>query len=81
MDFDHKKDLCEMVADECDAIISGLYEYQVTYENTRHKGKTSFIPFPIEMPDKPAQDIDIVPENYGSSLDYQKTESFTKGST
>lgn len=74
-----KKELCENVADECDAIISGLYEYQVTYENTRHRGKTSFIPFPIEMPDKPAQDIDIVPDKLRLFVGLPKNRVVYKG--
>lgn len=43
-----KERLNKMVADDCDAIITGLYEYQVCYEKT-FPGKTHYIPLPIEI--------------------------------
>lgn len=43
-----KETLNKYIAKDCDAIVSGLYEYQITYENTEHKHKTQFIPYPIK---------------------------------
>lgn len=43
-----KETLNRLVANDCDWIVSGLYEYWVTYQ--QFKEKMSFIPFPIEMP-------------------------------
>lgn len=43
-----KQRLNEMIARDCDAIVSGLYEYWVTYNAVEElKGKNQFIPFPI----------------------------------
>lgn len=44
-----KEHLNKLIAEDCDAIVTGLYEYQVCYE-PYFKGKTHFIPMPIEMP-------------------------------
>lgn len=43
-----KQSLNEIIAQDCDAIVSGLYEYWATYnEVDTLKGKNHFIPFPI----------------------------------
>lgn len=43
-----KQRLNEMIAKDCDAIISGLYEYWATYNAVEElKEKNQFIPFPI----------------------------------
>lgn len=45
--------LCRYVAEKCDAIVAGLYEYWITYqlaEGGELKQKTVFIPFPVPMP-------------------------------
>lgn len=50
-----KQRLNEMIAHDCDGIVSGLYEYWATYdavESLRHK--MQFIPFPIQCPDTQA---------------------------
>ena len=39
-----------MIADDCDAIVTGLYEYDVCYR-PHFPEKTRFIPFPIKMPE------------------------------
>lgn len=45
-----KERLNKEIAIDCDAIVSGLYEYDVCYR--RHfPAKTHYIPFPIQMPD------------------------------
>ena len=41
-----KEKLNRMIAEDCDAIVSGLYEYQVCYQ-TAFPAKTTFIPYPI----------------------------------
>ena len=61
-----KETLNKMIAEDCDGIVAGLYEYWATYkapqppkgEGCRNEGKgmfedkLKFIPFPIKMPDK-----------------------------
>ena len=47
--------LCRHVAMDSDAIVAGLYEYWVTYQLAEGGGlreKTTFIPFPVAMPEK-----------------------------
>ena len=44
-----KERLNRLIAADCDAIVSGLYEYQVCYERDFAQ-KTRFIPFPIVVP-------------------------------
>ena len=44
-----KERLNQMIADDCDGIVTGLYEYWVCYHPFFPK-KTSYIPYPIEMP-------------------------------
>lgn len=43
-----KQHLNEIIANDCDGIVSGLYEYWVTYQ--QFKNKMVFIPFPIVLP-------------------------------
>lgn len=42
-----KERLNRKIADECDGIVAGLYEYWVCYKDV-FKDKTTFIPFPIK---------------------------------
>lgn len=44
-----KEQLNKYIAEDCDGIITGLYEYQVCYQPI-FPHKTQFIPFPIKMP-------------------------------
>lgn len=74
-----KKDLCELVAKECDAIVSGLYEYQVTYENTEFKDKTFYIPFPIKLPLSVNPNIDIIPKKLRLFVGLPKDRAAYKG--
>ena len=46
----YKKEASIHIANTCDGIISGLYEYDVAYR-TEFPDKTTFIPMPIEMGD------------------------------
>ena len=44
----HKEALNKMIAEDCDGIIAGLYEYYATYKPL-FPDKTTFIPFPIKL--------------------------------
>ena len=44
-----KERLNRYIAEDCDAIVTGLYEYDVCYRPS-FPNKTTFIPFPIKMP-------------------------------
>ena len=48
-----KEKLNRLIAEDCDGIVAGLYEYWVTYQ--QFKDKMRFIPAPIRMPDKLAE--------------------------
>lgn len=48
-----KEKLNRMIAEDCDGIVAGLYEYWVTYQ--QFKEKMQFIPAPIRMPRKLAE--------------------------
>ena len=46
-----KETLCKLVAEDCDGIVAGLYEYWATYNAVSElRDKTVFIPFPINRP-------------------------------
>ncbi|MBQ6964175.1 MAG: glycosyltransferase family 1 protein [Bacteroidaceae bacterium] len=47
-----KEVLNKLIAEDCDGIVAGLYEYWVTYQP--FKEKLRFIPFPIKMPETSA---------------------------
>lgn len=57
-----KERLNKLVAQECDGIISGLYEYHVCYEKAFPE-KTHFIPLPIRIdtPDTPTPEMPNTP--------------------
>lgn len=47
-----KETICRLVAEDCDGIVAGLYEYWATYQEVEAlRDKTTFIPFPVRMPD------------------------------
>ena len=46
----NKERLNRMIANDCDGIVTGLYEYWVCYHPS-FPDKTVFIPYPIEMPE------------------------------
>lgn len=50
-----KEQLNKKIAEDCDGIITGLYEYWVCYKPVFPQ-KTTFIPFPIKMPEKSCTD-------------------------
>jgi glycosyltransferase involved in cell wall biosynthesis len=45
-----KEQLNKMIAEDCDGIITGLYEYWACYQPAFPQ-KTTFIPFPVKMPE------------------------------
>lgn len=45
-----KERLNRMIAEDCDGIVAGLYEYWITYQ--QFKDKLTFIPFPIKLPEE-----------------------------
>ncbi len=49
-----KGDLNIMIAQDCDGIVAGLYEDYICYQ-PHYEKKTTFIPLPIEMPEKEGQ--------------------------
>ena len=54
-----KEKLNKLIANDCDGIVAGLYEYWVTYQ--QFKEKMTFLPFPIKMPEQPARQEDPTP--------------------
>lgn len=50
-----KEKLNKMIAQDCDGIIAGLYEYWACYQ-LAFPQKTTFIPFPIRMPEHSTTD-------------------------
>ncbi len=52
-----KERLNKYIANDCDAIVSGLYEYDVTYRTAGFGSKTTFIPFPIKPSPDPTQTL------------------------
>lgn len=52
-----KELLNKYIANDCDAIVAGLYEYWVCY-HPNFPAKTTFIPFPIELPDTKGNNTD-----------------------
>lgn len=52
-----KEHLNRVIAEDCDGIIAGLYEYYVCY-HPLYPEKTTFIPFPIKIEDKMLQPND-----------------------
>jgi len=50
-----KEQLNKMIAEDCDGIITGLYEYWACYQPLFPQ-KTTFIPFPVKMPENNCTD-------------------------
>lgn len=72
-----KQRLNELIANDCDGIITGLYEYHVCYE-PKFPDKTQFIPFPIVVGDKP--DVcPTPPERLRLFIGINRTRSEYKG--
>lgn len=73
--------LNQRIADDCDGIIAGLYEYYASYQRYfPNRQKLTFIPFPIEVPEIPAAAaIDEVPEKVRFFIGIQRSRSAYKG--
>ena len=48
-----KEQLCKLIANDCDAIIAGLYEYWACYQPL-FPDKTTFIPYPVKPAEQPS---------------------------
>ncbi len=55
-----KEILNKLIADDCDAIVAGLYEYWAIYHPV-FSNKTTFIPFPIKQKEPCAEKRDLFP--------------------
>ena len=71
-----KEQLNKMIAEDCDGIITGLYEYQVCY-NPYFPNKTQFIPFPIQIADVSIQQS--IPQKIRLFVGISKNRSVYKG--
>ena len=65
------------MAEQCDAIVTGLYEYWCCYEPYFPK-KTTFIPFPIVVGEPPII-ADETPEKLNLFIGISKSRSVYKG--
>lgn len=73
-----KGKLNRRIAEDCDGIIAGLYEYYAAYAGTALKRKLTFVPFPI----KPAADVrplEAVPQRVRFFIGIQRARSAYKG--
>lgn len=55
-----KETLNKQIADDCDAIVAGLYEYWAVYHPV-FPNKTTFIPFPLEQKEHYAEKYNLSP--------------------
>ncbi len=73
-----KERLNKMIADDCDGIITGLYEYWVCY-HPNFPQKTTFIPFPIRPLAKSEDISDAIPQKVKLFIGINKERSMYKG--
>ncbi len=73
-----KESLTKNIANDCDGIITGLYEYDVCY-HPLFPEKTTFIPYPIEMPDNAATTAKSSDEKIKFFIGISKGRSKYKG--
>jgi len=73
-----KEKLNKLIADDCDGIIAGLYEYWVCYEPKFPK-KTTFIPFPIKLEEETPSIDDATGRPLRLFIGINKTRSEYKG--
>lgn len=71
-----KEKLNKYIANDCDAVVTGLYEYDICYRPV-FPNKTHFIPFPIECPD--VSETFNVPEKVKIFIGIQKSRNEYKG--
>lgn len=72
-----KARLNHYIANDCNGIIAGLYEYYAAYED-KHKEKLTYIPFPVPC-DKSAQAIYTPERKMRFFIGIQKERSIYKG--
>lgn len=72
-----KQRLNEMMAHDCDAIITGLYEYWICYKDAFPQ-KTTFIPLPIDRPEQ-RKDTFATPQKVKVFIGISKSRSEYKG--
>lgn len=73
-----KEKLNRMIAENCDGIVAGLYEYWVCYQSAFPQ-KTTFIPFPIKTHVQPDDIPNAVPEKVKLFIGVNKSRSEYKG--
>ena len=73
-----KEQLNRMIAEDCDGIITGLYEYWVCYHHSFPQ-KTVFIPFPIRPYAQPSNIPPAIPEKVKFFIGINKSRSEYKG--
>lgn len=73
-----KEKLNRQIAEECDGIITGLYEYWVCYQPVFPQ-KTTFIPFPIRTYAQASDIPDTVPKKVKLFIGINKSRSEYKG--
>lgn len=73
-----KEKLNRQIAEECDGIITGLYEYWVCYQPVFPQ-KTTFIPFPIRTYAQVSDIPDTVPKKVKLFIGINKSRSEYKG--
>lgn len=54
-----KAKLNQFIAQDCDGIVTGLYEYWICYHQ-HFPQKTTFIPFPIKIKEQASKELDIL---------------------
>lgn len=71
--------LNRMIAEDCDGIIGGLWEYYIAYREV-FPDKTAYIPFPVAVADTPAERYFTEPDNrIRLFMGIQRTRSQYKG--
>ena len=73
-----KERLNRMIAEDCDGIITGLYEYWACYQPVFPQ-KTTFIPFPIHTHAQPSDIPETIPQKVKLFIGINKSRSEYKG--
>ena len=73
-----KEKLNQMIAKDCDGIVTGLYEYWICYQPFFPQ-KTTFIPFPIKCYSHPEDISDDIPTKVKLFIGINKSRSEYKG--
>lgn len=66
------------IAEDCDGIVAGLYEYYAAYAETSLKSKLAFIPFPIKLTTD-VRPLEGVPQRVRFFIGIQRARSAYKG--